>query len=244
MNRKRVLIAAAAPLAVLVPLIPAVADSGHGHDRPTAARQRAGSQNTQAATTAKSRAKAAHTAHSVREVALARRWYKNAQAAERWYKNASLAQVWYANASAAQNWYASAAAAQYRHLHPIRPVVHHVAPAPAKKVYHRTYSAPAPVRTYRAPVKTYRPAYAAPVQGSGRCGGSLPPCYVMMRESKGSLTARNPTSTAAGKWQFLSGTWNGYGGYSSAAQAPESVQDARAAQVWAGGAGCSAWSAC
>lgn len=81
-------------------------------------------------------------------------------------------------------------------------------------------------------------------QGSGACGGNLPPCYVMMRESRGSLTAKNPNSTASGKWQFLDSTWAGYGGYAHASDAPESVQDARAAQVWAGGSGCSNWSAC
>jgi hypothetical protein len=80
--------------------------------------------------------------------------------------------------------------------------------------------------------------------GVGSCGGNLPPCYVMMRESRGSLTAENPVSTASGKWQFLDSTWGGYGGYSHAADAPESVQDARAREVWAGGAGCSNWSAC
>jgi hypothetical protein len=79
---------------------------------------------------------------------------------------------------------------------------------------------------------------------SGRCGGDLPPCYVMMRESGGSLTAQNPSSTASGKWQFLDSTWAGYGGYSSAWQAPESVQDAKARQLWAGGSGCGHWNAC
>lgn len=83
-----------------------------------------------------------------------------------------------------------------------------------------------------------------PTVGSGACGGNLPPCYVMMRESRGSLTAKNPSSTASGKWQFLDSTWAGYGGYAHASDAPESVQDARAAQVWAGGSGCSNWSAC
>lgn len=81
-------------------------------------------------------------------------------------------------------------------------------------------------------------------QSSGRCGGDLPPCYVMMRESRGSLTAENPVSTASGKWQFLDSTWNGYGGYSHASDAPESVQDARARELWANGAGCSHWEAC
>ena len=84
----------------------------------------------------------------------------------------------------------------------------------------------------------------APEASSGRCGGNLPPCYVMERESGGDLRAENPVSTASGKWQFIDGTWNGYGGYSHASQAPEDVQDAKAAELWAGGAGCSHWSAC
>jgi hypothetical protein len=148
-------------------------------------------------------------------------------------------------------------------------VVHHTKAKPATPV---TTTAPKPVVTappptappttqYVAPKPKYvppttqpyvapKPKYTPPPQpyvaqqGSGRCGGNLPPCYVMMRESKGSLTAKNPSSTASGKWQFLNSTWQGYGGYPTAASAPESVQDARAAQVWAGGAGCSNWSAC
>jgi len=67
----------------------------------------------------------------------------------------------------------------------------------------------------------------------------------MYRESGGNLTVYNASgSGASGKWQIMPGTWGGYGGYANAADAPESVQDARAAQIWAGGAGCSAWSAC
>ena len=96
----------------------------------------------------------------------------------------------------------------------------------------------------KAKARTVRRAPAAARYGSGACGGDLPPCYVMMRESRGSLTAQNPYSTASGKWQFLRGTWGGYGGYAEAWMAPESVQDARARQLWAGGAGCSHWSAC
>ena len=84
-------------------------------------------------------------------------------------------------------------------------------------------------------------ARPASVPSSGRCGGDLPPCCVMMRESGGSLTAQNPTSTASGKWQFINGTWGGYGGYAEAWMAPESVQDARARELWAGGAGASHW---
>lgn len=78
----------------------------------------------------------------------------------------------------------------------------------------------------------------------GLCGGDLPPCYVMMRESRGNITARNPRSSASGKWQFIDSTWAGFGGYAHAYQAPEKVQDAKARQMWANGRGCGHWSAC
>jgi len=86
-------------------------------------------------------------------------------------------------------------------------------------------------------------ATPAPVQvsASGACGGNLPPCCVMMRESGGNPTAVNPSSGASGKWQFMPSTWAGYGGYPTAASAPEWVQDERAAQIWAGGAGAGHW---
>ncbi len=92
-----------------------------------------------------------------------------------------------------------------------------------------------------APPTTAAPAPAAP---SGRCGGDLPPCWVMMRESGGNITAQNPTSSASGKWQFINSTWAGFGGYAEAWMAPESVQDEKARIMWAGGAGCGHWSAC
>jgi len=66
----------------------------------------------------------------------------------------------------------------------------------------------------------------------------------MMRESGGNIRAQNPSSSASGKWQFIDSTWAGYGGYAHAKDAPESVQDEKARQLWAGGAGCSHWSAC
>jgi hypothetical protein len=62
---------------------------------------------------------------------------------------------------------------------------------------------------------------------SGDCGGDLPPCWIMMRESRGNIRAMN-SSGAAGKWQIMPGTWNGFMGYASAADAPEWVQDAKA----------------
>jgi hypothetical protein len=91
------------------------------------------------------------------------------------------------------------------------------------------------------------------------CGGDLPPCYVLKRESGGDLRIWNGgcyapygyrgtspcgTSSASGKWQFVRGTWNGYGGYVNAADAPAHLQNAKARELWAGGRGCSHWAAC
>ena len=85
------------------------------------------------------------------------------------------------------------------------------------------------------------PAVTTPYSGSGACGGSLPTCAIMQCESGGDIHAENPTSSASGKWQIIDGTWNGYGGYARASDAPESVQDAKARQLWNGGAGRSQW---
>jgi hypothetical protein len=78
------------------------------------------------------------------------------------------------------------------------------------------------------------------------CGGDLPPCYVKMRESGGDYSARNNSEpgAACGAWQIIGSTWAGYGGYSEACAAPPAVQDAKARELWAGGAGCAHWSAC
>lgn len=107
-----------------------------------------------------------------------------------------------------------------------------------------------PVTSLRATVpattaRTTAPVTAEATSTGGACGGSLPPCWVMMRESGGDPTVWNAQgSGASGKWQFMPGTWAGYGGYTHAAYAPESVQDAKARIVWDGGAGCQHWSAC
>lgn len=94
-----------------------------------------------------------------------------------------------------------------------------------------------------SPVQT---TVAAPAStGGGSCGGSLPPCAVLARESGGDPTVYNSEgSGASGRWQIMPGTWGNYDGYANAADAPVSVQDERAAQIWAGGSGCSAWQAC
>lgn len=85
----------------------------------------------------------------------------------------------------------------------------------------------------------YQPPEQQPVYSGG--GGGCVPDYIVQRESGGDYSAENPTSTASGKYQFLDGTWNGYGGYQHASDAPPAVQDARACEVWANGAGASHW---
>jgi hypothetical protein len=101
---------------------------------------------------------------------------------------------------------------------------------------------------------------AASVSGLGACGGDLPPCFVKKRESKGDYRiwnggcyapigwqgSRSPCggSTASGAWQILRSTWAGFDGYINAADAPPEVQDAKARLLWAGGRGCTHWSAC
>lgn len=89
-----------------------------------------------------------------------------------------------------------------------------------------------------APARTSRSSTQS--QGTGRCGGDLPPCSVMMCESGGNPTARN-ASGASGLWQIMPGTWGNYKGYPSAASAPVEVQNERAAQIWNGGAGARNW---
>lgn len=81
----------------------------------------------------------------------------------------------------------------------------------------------------------------APARGGG--GGGCTPEGIIAAESGGNITAQNPTSTASGKYQFLDSTWAGYGGYARAKDAPESVQDEKFEQTWAGGAGASHWAA-
>lgn len=92
------------------------------------------------------------------------------------------------------------------------------------------------------------------------CDGNLPPCYVAERESKFNPYAVNPghlgapygdpgdpyppNGHASGKWQFMPGTWNGYAGYAYAAAAPVKIQNDKAREVWAGGAGASHWACC
>lgn len=61
-------------------------------------------------------------------------------------------------------------------------------------------------------------------------------------ESGGRYDAENARSTASGKYQVLDATWNGYGGYERASDAPPEVQEAFAAELYAR-AGTAPWRA-
>lgn len=105
-------------------------------------------------------------------------------------------------------------------------------PAPAHR--HATASAPASQR--RA-----APAPQPAPRAGGPSGGWAIPEHIVMCESGGNYRAENPTSSASGAYQIIDSSWNNYGGYSHASDAPPSVQDERAAQIWAGGASRHNW---
>ena len=67
------------------------------------------------------------------------------------------------------------------------------------------------------------------------CGTVSGPVAVVLEtirtlESGGNYQAKAAGSTASGAYQFLDSTWNNYGGYQRAADAPAAVQDAKAAE--------------
>jgi Transglycosylase-like domain len=82
------------------------------------------------------------------------------------------------------------------------------------------------------------PTPDGPTYGAG--GGWSIPYSVVNCESGGQDLTPN-SAGASGYYQFMPGTWDDYGGYSQAYQAPKSLQDQRAAQIWNGGAGASNW---
>ena len=76
--------------------------------------------------------------------------------------------------------------------------------------------------------------------GPGPGGSYTIPSSVVQCESGGQNLTPN-SAGASGFYQILPSTWAGFGGYGQAYQAPKSLQDQRAAQLWNGGSGASNW---
>lgn len=100
---------------------------------------------------------------------------------------------------------------------------------------------------YSATSEMYTPG---PSVSSG--GGCVIPSYICQRESGFNYGAVNASSGAGGMYQFLQSTWDATAGQMGKPwligvppqMAAPADQDAAAAWLWNGGAGCSHWSAC
>lgn len=76
------------------------------------------------------------------------------------------------------------------------------------------------------------PPAVAP-SGDAPCSApNLPLAWIAWCESGCNPTNHNPSSSAAGKYQWLTTSWGGYGGYATADAAPESVQDQKSLEAW------------
>jgi hypothetical protein len=92
------------------------------------------------------------------------------------------------------------------------------------------------------PLETFTVVTATPVTSATSC--TAIPAYIVERESGCQNVPNAQGSGCDGYYQICAGTWNGYGGYASALDAPKEVQDAKARELWDGGRGCGHWNAC
>lgn len=119
----------------------------------------------------------------------------------------------------------------------------------ARESWFRARATPPPVvHQTRPSAPRSKPAPPSHESTGLPCGGDLPPCWVLDRESGHNdgnpytydVHAYNPSGCSGrgcnGKWQFDPRTGDGTGS--------EAEQDAEARRVWAGGRGCSHWAAC
>lgn len=87
---------------------------------------------------------------------------------------------------------------------------------------------------------TSPPTTTTTAQGASTASGPVWSC-IIAHESGGNPSIYNESgSGASGLYQIMPGTWGGYDGYANAADAPASVQTARAEQLQAE-AGWSPW---
>jgi hypothetical protein len=111
-----------------------------------------------------------------------------------------------------------------------------------------TTTVPPTTTTTTAPVETRKPVERKESQEDTSSSNAIPES-VSDCESGGDYNAENPSSSASGKYQMIDGTFQGTeagaaSGYESASDAPPSVQDAAAAEVWDNGRGAHNWKAC
>jgi hypothetical protein len=120
---------------------------------------------------------------------------------------------------------------------PHRPIVSQTEPSsPAKMVK-------PPVSKSKAIKKV--PHMQRPSRSKSRSRESVGPSgiasCIAKYESGGNPRAENPRSTASGLYQFIDGTWNKFGGYSRAKDAPVAIQTKKFYQVWDHGRGARNW---
>lgn len=78
-----------------------------------------------------------------------------------------------------------------------------------------------------------KPRASRSAKRSRGCAGQRSLEQIAQDESGGNYSAQNPRSSASGKYQVLDGTWDGYGGYARAKDAPPHVQEQWAREAYA-----------